>query len=173
MQMNFQNLPDEQDEQVQPGRHRLRVKEALVTVSQNSGNTMILVKNELPDQNVNLQIYDYYPLFDEEGNAVNSGQAKLKSLLENTNTIPEGDFTPKLIATLIEGKEYSAELVEEEYRGKKQVKVGHHRSFEPVEEQKNSKPTRKETPTPQDKMDPDVQSALDQGDTSIDDDDEL
>lgn len=139
MALNFNDLPDSVKPKVSPGIHPLRIKEVTKTTSENSGSHMLVLKLEVMDSD-DAVITDYCALYNDAKEPIQFGQVKLKRLMTATDTIPEGDFSMKLIAQLLEGKTFKAELVEEEYNNKTQIKVGYPETFQPLEEAPTPKP---------------------------------
>lgn len=123
--INMGKLPKEQKPPIEAGEHTLLIKEATAKRSDNKGSIMIVTVNKIitDDGESNFTTNDYLALFDKDGNDIDFGQYKLGRLLEATKTSFEGDLKPSEIAALLEGKTYKARLDEEEFQGKKQLKI--------------------------------------------------
>ncbi len=131
---NFQTLPKESDSNlVKAGRNHMIIKTATKQIS--SKNSVMLVIENTVKGHEKITVTDRYTLFDVKGEPVVFGQYKLRKLLEATDTIPEGDFTIEVIARMLIGKEYTAELVEEEYNEKTYLNVGGPDKFESIVQQ--------------------------------------
>lgn len=154
--LNMDNMPDEEGAPVSEGRHTLKIEEATIRTSSNDSQMLTL---DLKAKEGNFR--EFIPIFDANENPIQFGQVKLKKILEAVDVHPEGDFTLQMAAELLEGGKFSAEVVEDEYQGRKQSKLAHPSSYQAIKKQK--KQTKKQTP----KVDPEVEAELE------DDDDEL
>lgn len=132
--LNMGKLPKDQAPPIEAGDHVLEIVEATAKRSDRSKSIMIVTTNKIITDKgpSNFTINDYLALFDSEDNDIEFGQYKLRRLLEATQTTFEGDLKPSEIAALMEGKKYKARLEEEEFNGKKQLKIKDPDSMEPV-----------------------------------------
>jgi|AntRauTorcE11897_2_1112592.scaffolds.fasta_scaffold01554_11 hypothetical protein len=130
--MNFNKLPKEApSSNIEPGLNNLTITEARVEVSKKKGSKMLVVTN-MVNGNEKFTIDDYYAVYDKDGNDISFGQYKLGRLLEVTNTIPEGNFELNILPLMLKGKQYIANLINEEYNGKDYLKVGKPDDYAPL-----------------------------------------
>lgn len=165
--LNMGKLPKDQAPPIEPGDHVLQIVEATAKRSESKGSIMIVTVNKiLTDRGpTNFTINDYLALFDKDNNDIDFGQYKLRRLLEATKTTFEGDLKPSEIAALMEGKKYKATLEEEEFNGKKQLKIKDPDSMKPVSQTENK-----------DESLPDIASddeATEEVEAAIEDDDDI
>ena len=131
---NFQKLPEKApSNNLEAGYTNLTIKDVEVKVAESSGNTMLVVKNNA-DGHSNLDLLDHYSMETPKGEPVMYGEYKLRKLMIATNTIPDGDFTLPIIARMLKGKRYRAELVEQESGEKTYINIGKPETFSPTEE---------------------------------------
>lgn len=170
--LNFNSMPDKSSNGTEAGMSDLIIMNAVSKLSK--AKKQMLVITVAPIANQKFTIDDYYTLFGtkEDGYPVEEfGQYKLRTLQEVTNTIPEGDYTLALIARMLKGKKFRAELIIEPYNGKDYLKVGFPESFEPYEEAAPEKPVVvEETEETEEKTDTEIAKEIVD---AIEEDDEL
>lgn len=131
--LNFNSLPNDPSSSsptlLEAGIHTLTIVDAETKKTQNDKQMFVL---HCKADGSNYTIYDRYTVFDAQGNPEHFGQYKLKKLLEAVNFVPEEDFTLALLKTVLKGKRFIAELVEEEYNGKPQIQFGFPDTYKPV-----------------------------------------
>lgn len=130
--LNFNSMPEKSSgNNVEAGMNDLIITKAVKALSKAKKQMLVITVGVIEHEKFTID--DYYTLFgtEAEGFPVEEfGQFKLRTLQEVTHTIPEGDFSIDLIAKMLVGKKFRAELIIEPYQGKDYLKVGFPETFE-------------------------------------------
>ena len=129
--MNFNDLPETNASNVEPGQHTFTIKKATKETT-NNGKPMIVLELSVPESE-NFKTYDRFVLFNQEWKKEPFGQYKLKNLLKAVQWTPKKDFTMDILCEVLPGMKFKANLEEEEgTNGKTYLNIKDPESYEPV-----------------------------------------
>lgn len=145
--LNLDKMPTKVQSNVQEGLNKLTIIDAQEIKTKNGCLALQCSYNvNGTDFKIN---YDNCIITQKDGSDCNVGQVKLRKILEATGvaSVLEGDFTVKMVATLLKGKSFIAPLVKGKpnANGKQYLELSTDFSnYLPVEENKQEYTTPKE-----------------------------